>query len=164
MDRIVVYPDPVLREPIPECRLSSKQIKKITERLTQVMTREKHGIGIAAPQIGIRERIAIVDVSARVPECQKMVLINPVILETRDPDVGREGCMSVPDYTALVKRYRWIRFRYMDLNGMEHEKISSGIEAICVQHEIDHLNGKLLVDAVACLKTDLLPRRISKLT
>ncbi len=162
MDRIVFYPDPVLRKPLPECHLSSAQIKEIVHKLSRVMVREKHGIGIAAPQIGVAEKIAIVDVSERDQNCQRMVLINPVILETRDPEIGREGCMSVPDYTALVKRYRWIRFRYQDLNGKVIDKVSTGIEAVCVQHEIDHLNGKLLIDSVACLKTDLLPRRTSK--
>lgn len=162
MDRIVFYPAAVLRRSIPECRLSLIQIQKIAERLTQVMKRETHGIGIAAPQIGIAERIAIVDVSARDSSAKKMVLVNPKILEKKDPEVGREGCMSVPDYTALVKRYRWIRFSYHDEFGVQHEKISSGIEAICVQHEIDHLDGKLLIDVVSCMKTDLLPRRISK--
>lgn len=162
MDRIVFYPDPVLRKPLPECRLPSAQIKDIVQKLSRVMAREKHGIGIAAPQIGVAEKIAIVDVSERDKNCQRMVLINPEILETRDPEIGREGCMSVPDYTALVKRYRWIRFRYQDLSGKVIDKVSTGIEAVCVQHEIDHLNGKLLIDSVACLKTDLLPRRTSK--
>lgn len=162
MDRIVVYPDPILRNPLPECQLSSADIKELVQKLSRIMTREKHGIGIAAPQIGVAEKIAIVDVSERDQNCQRMVLINPVILESRDPQIGREGCMSVPDYTALVKRYRWIRFRYRDLSGELIEKISTGIEAVCVQHEVDHLNGKLLIDSVTCLKTDLLPRRTSK--
>lgn len=162
MDRIVFYPDPVLRNPLPESRLSSAQIKEVVQKLARVMAREKHGIGIAAPQIGIAEKIAIVDVSERDPSCQRLVLINPVVLECRDPEVGREGCMSVPDYTALVKRYRWIRYRYQDPSGTIIEKTSVGIEAVCVQHEIDHLNGRLLIDSVACLKTDLLPRRTSK--
>lgn len=147
---------------MPECQLSSAQIKELVQKLSRVMTREKHGIGIAAPQIGVAEKIAIVDVSERDQNCQRMVLINPVILESRDPQIGREGCMSVPDYTALVKRYRWIRFRYRDMSGALIEKISTGIEAVCVQHEVDHLNGKLLIDSVTCLKTDLLPRRTSK--
>ncbi|HRK61513.1 MAG TPA: peptide deformylase [Candidatus Omnitrophota bacterium] len=162
MDRIVFYPESVLRKSLPECRLGAGEIQKITERLSKVLAREKHGIGIAAPQLGISERIAIVDVSARDTSCRKIILINPIILEGRDPEIGREGCMSVPDYTALVKRYRWVRYRFQNPEGKWLEKTSTGIEAICVQHEIDHLNGKLLIDAVTCLKTDLLPRRGSK--
>jgi len=159
MERIVFYPEPVLRRPLPECRLGSDEIQKIVDRLSKVLTREKHGIGIAAPQLGISERIAIVDVSARDASCRRIILINPIILEGCDPEIGREGCMSLPDYTALVKRYRWVRYRFQTPDGKWTEQTSTGIEAICVQHEIDHLNGKLLIDAVTCLKTDLLPRR-----
>ncbi len=159
-DRIVCYPDPVLRTVTKECQLSRPELSDLAFRLQNVMRRETHGIGIAAPQIGVSQRVAIVDVSARDPSAKKMVLINPVILEMRNPEVGREGCMSVPDYTALIKRYRWIRFSYQDEQGFHREKISEGIEAICVQHELDHLDGKLLIDRVQCLKTDLLPRKL----
>ncbi len=162
MGEIVFYPAAVLRQPLSECKLSRSEIKKIIIRLERVMRSEKHGIGIAASQIGILERIAIVDVSARDPQCKKIVLINPHILEMRDSQIGREGCMSVPDYTALIKRFQWIYFSYTDEFFKKQKKISYGIEAICVQHEIDHLNGKLLVDRVNCLKTDLLPRRMEK--
>lgn len=151
-----------MRRSLPSCSLTPPEIRRLAARLIKVMRRESHGIGIAAPQIGVAERVAIVDVSKRDPSAKRMVLVNPEILEKRDPDVGREGCMSVPDYTALVKRFRWIRFRYRDESGREREKISTGIEAVCVQHELDHLNGKLLIDVVSCLKTDLLPRRFPK--
>ncbi len=162
MDRIVIYPAPVLRGRIPDCRLNPSELQTLAVRLIRVMQRGTHGIGIAAPQIGVSERVAIVDVSARDASAKKIVLVNPIILEKKDPEIGREGCMSVPDYTALVKRFRWIRFQYQDEFGTAHEKISTGIEAICVQHEVDHLDGKLLVDVVSCLKTDLLPRKLSR--
>lgn len=161
MDRIVYYPAPILRADVPECMLNSSEIKKIVQRLKRVMAQEKHGIGIAAPQIGIPQRIAIVDVSSRDPSAKLMVLVNPKIIDARDEMIGKEGCMSVPDYTAIVRRYQWIHFSFKDENGNQCEKMSSGIEAICVQHEIDHLNGKLLIDRVQCLKQDLLPRRLS---
>jgi len=162
LDRIVHYPDRVLRTATKNCVLVQKEIMGVVKQLHDVMKNEAHGIGIAAPQIGLSHRIAIIDVSAREPSAKKMVLVNPIIHEMRDMEIGREGCMSVPDYTALVKRYRWIRFSYHDEFGKPHEKISEGIEAICVQHEIDHLDGKLLIDRVHCLKTDLLPRRMTK--
>lgn len=162
MDRIVVYPDSHLRKKIAPCTLPASEISTIVSRLIKVMLREKHGIGIAAPQIGILENIAIVDLSSRDSQYKRMVLINPMILESRNPNIGREGCMSVPDYTALVQRYEWIRFKYMNINGEWIEKVSTGIEAICVQHEIDHLHGKILIDAVSCLKTDLLPRHLRR--
>lgn len=162
MDRIAIYPKSVLRSSVPICRLTILEIQALAERLIKVMEREAYGIGIAAPQIGVLERVAIVDVSARITSAKRMILVNPVILEKKIPEIGREGCMSVPDYTALVKRFHWIRFRYQDELLKFHEKISVGIEAVCVQHELDHLDGKLLIDVVSCLKTDLLPRRFFK--
>ncbi len=70
--------------------------------------------------------------------------------------------MSLPDYTAFLKRHRWVRFRYQDEHGLFHDKISVGIEAVCVEHEVDHLNGVLFIDHVTCLKTDLFPRTAGK--
>ena len=163
MDRIVLYPAAVLRKQFLECELSSSDIQILAQRLVKVMEREKSGIGIAAPQIGISARIAIVDVSSRNVSAKRLILVNPIILDKKNPEIGREGCMSIPDYTALITRFQWIRFSYQDEHGQLHEKISSGIEAVCVQHEIDHLNGKLLIDCVSCLKTDLLPRKVSKI-
>lgn len=122
------------------------------------MKSQPHGIGIAAPQIGISKSIAIVDVSKRDSNCKRLVLINPVILERREPEARKEGCMSLPHYTAYLKRHRWIHFQWMDEKGMTHKKISTGIEAICVEHEVDHLNGVLFIDHVSCLKTDMVPR------
>jgi len=81
-----------------------------------------------------------------------------VILEKKDPETRKEGCMSLPDYTAFLKRHRWVRFRWQDERGEFREKISTGIEAVCVEHEVDHLNGVLFIDHVTCLKTDLFPR------
>jgi peptide deformylase len=122
------------------------------------MKSQTHGIGIAAPQIGVTKAVAVVDVSKREPHAERLILVNPVILERRDPEARKEGCMSLPDYTAFLKRHRWIRFRFQDARGEFHEKISTGIEAICVEHEVDHLSGVLFIDHVTCLKTDLLPR------
>ena len=122
------------------------------------MRAQPHGIGIAAPQIGISKQIALVDVSARVGSAKRLVLINPVILEMREGGISREGCMSLPDYTAQIKRYHWIHLRWQNETGKTQEKTCRAIEAICVQHEADHLNGILFIDRVTSLKRDLIPR------
>lgn len=122
------------------------------------MKKQPYGIGIAAPQIGVSKAVAIVDVSDREPGSRRLILVNPVILEKREPETRKEGCMSLPDYTAYLKRHRWVRFKWQDEKGKPHEKISAGIEAICIEHEVDHLSGVLFIDHVACLKTDLYPR------
>jgi peptide deformylase len=155
---IRTFPDPVLRKKTQAVTAFDRSLLKLVATLVRVMKGQSHGIGIAAPQIGVAKAVAIVDVSKRDAKTQRLILVNPVILERREPEVRKEGCMSFPDYTAFLKRHRWVRFRWQDERGQFHEKTSTGIEAICVEHEVDHLQGVLFIDHVTCLKTDLFPR------
>jgi peptide deformylase len=126
--------------------------------MVQAMEAQPSGIGIAAPQIGILQQIAIVDVSDRVRAAKRLYLVNPRLLEAKDEILSREGCMSLPEYTAYLKRYNQVRVAWQDENGEHQEKAAIGIEAICIQHEIDHLQGMLFIDRVTALKTDMIPR------
>ncbi len=153
-----IFPNPILRKKAQRVTVFDRSLLKLVAALVRVMKSQPRGIGIAAPQIGTARAVAIVDVSKREPQAERLILVNPVILETREPETRKEGCMSLPDYTAFLKRHRWVRFRWQDTQGEFHEKVSTGIEAICVEHEVDHLNGVLFIDHVTCLKTDLLPR------
>src|SRR3989338_7992996 len=156
--KICLFPDPVLRKPAAPVRhFNNQALKDLVNHLDSVMRAQAMGIGIAAPQLGIRQAVAIVDVSSRVPGAHRIVLINPVILELREPKISREGCMSLPEYTANVLRYDWIRYRCQGIEGQISERISLGIEAVCVQHEADHLQGYLFFDRVMSLKTNILP-------
>lgn len=155
---IRIFPDPILRKKTQPVTDFDRSLLKLVASMTRVMKRQPHGIGIAAPQIGVAKSVAIVDVSKRDPQTKRLILVNPVILEKREPEARKEGCMSLPDYTAFLKRHRWVRFRWQDERGNFFEKISVGIEAVCVEHEVDHLNGVLFIDHVTCLKTDLFPR------
>ena len=132
----------------------------LTFKMLEMIKSQRHGIGIAAPQIGILKQIAIVDVRSRVPSAERLILINPVILEARDEQPSREGCMSLPDYTGLLTRFFWIQFQWRNSKGEMLEKISTGIEAVCVQHEMDHLHGRLFMDRVSSLKKDMIPRAL----
>lgn len=136
-------------------------LTKTVKDLVQTMKTQAHGIGIAAPQIGISQQIAIVDVSARVPEARRLVLINPEILELREEKASREGCMSLPDYMGNIKRYETTVIQWQDETGQYCRGEFRGIEAVCIQHEIDHLNGILFMDRVASLKRDMIPRERS---
>jgi len=120
---------------------------------------QPRGIGIAAPQVGAPWRIAIVDVSSRERSKNRLIMINPRLTAKKGKILSREGCMSVPDYTANLARYEHIVVQWTDPNGRLRVLRTKGIEAICVQHEIDHLNGALFLDRVTCLKTDVFPRR-----
>ncbi len=159
---IRTFPDPILRKKTQSVTIFDRSLLELVASLVRVMKSQPHGIGIAAPQIGVAKSLAIVDVSKRDPKAKRLILVNPVILEKKEPETRKEGCMSFPDYTAFLKRHRWVRLRWQNERGELNEKISTGIEAICVEHEVDHLNGILFIDHVTCLKTDLFPRSFSK--
>ena len=126
--------------------------------MEETMRSQPAGIGIAAPQIGVSLRLALVDVSARVPGARKHVLVNPRVLEMREEKISREGCMSLPEYTGNLKRYDWIRLAWVDEHGKSREQAFTGIEAVCIQHEVDHLDGRLFLDHISFLTRDLIPR------
>jgi peptide deformylase len=155
---IKLFPDPILRKPAEKVTVFDAALLQIIKKMDQTMRLQASGIGIAAPQVGISRRIALVDVSARVPGTHRRVVINPQILELKEEKISREGCMSLPDYLANIKRYDWIRAIWQDETGKAFEETLMGIEAVCFQHETDHLNGKLFIDRVALLKRDLIPR------
>lgn len=156
------FPDPVLRKKAAPVTVFDRALLKLVARMARFMKKQPHGIGIAAPQIGVSKAVAIVDVSGRVPGARRLVLVNPVILEKKIPEGRKEGCMSLPDYTAYLERHKWVRVRWQDERGEEHEKVCMDIEAVCVEHEVDHLNGILFIDHVRCLKSDLIPRNFKR--
>jgi peptide deformylase len=122
-------------------------------------------VGLAAPQIGVSKRIIVVDVTghAKTTICHGLVaMIDPVIVETVGREVGREGCMSVPDLTANVARAREVVVRGHAPDGSVQEIATEGFEARALQHEVDHLNGTLILDRVTSLATDVFRRRTYK--
>jgi len=155
---IRLFPDPILRQSSAFVRQFGPSLNQIIKRMTDIMRKQPSGIGIAAPQIGIAKRIAIVDVSARDKSARKLHFINPEIMACEKEISSREGCMSLPEYTATIKRYDRVKVKWQDEMGNIHEKWFRGIESRCIQHEIDHLNGMLFIDRVTSLKTDIKPR------
>ncbi len=160
--KIRLFPDPVLRQSAAFVRDFGPGLRRTLEQMLQTMRAQPSGIGIAAPQIGISQRIAIVDVSARVPGAQRRDFINPEILAMESEIESREGCMSLPEYTGTIKRFNRVKIRWQDAQGKASESWFEGVEARCIQHEIDHLNGLLFMDRVTSLRTDLRPRGFQK--
>jgi peptide deformylase len=122
-------------------------------------------VGIAAPQVGVDKRIVIVDVSKTRKPCENhghMIMINPEITEWEGMAMGREGCLSVPDFTGNVIRAEKIKLHYMDALGEQHEIESTGFEARAIQHELDHLDGLLFLDRLVSRRTDLFKRKVYK--
>ena len=154
--KICVYPDPVLREPTEEITLFDEELMMIVNDMRETM-HVSDGIGLAGPQVGLAKKIAVIEYSG-----EKYVLINPVILESKEFKTVEEGCLSFPGIYEKVESPEYIKVRYYDEKGELFEKEIEGFLACVFSHEIDHLNGKLLIDRVSPLKRQFLKKKIAK--
>ena len=159
---ILKYPDPRLKQASAPVTGFDDGLRAFIADLEETMRAGPGSVGIAAPQVGDFRRIAIVDVSGKpkVPNHGRLVLVNPEILEWEGMVKGREGCLSVPDFTGNVIRAGKIRLRTRDEHGEEHEYDMEGFEARAVQHEIDHLDGLLFLDRLVSKRHDLFRRKV----
>ncbi len=153
-------PDPRLRRKAAPVRDFNGTLKKLAENMLETMYAED-GIGLAAIQVGVTSRLVTMDLSSA--RNHPRVLVNPEILSREGRVSHREGCLSVPDYYDYVERAARIRLRVMDLDGQAREEDCEGLEAICIQHEIDHLNGKLFIDYLSPMKRRRLLKKLGKL-
>lgn len=161
---IRVFPDPILKEKAAPVEGATPEVSAFVDDLVDTMRNAPGGVGIAAPQVGVPWRIIAVDVSAhrrgsREPNHGLLVLLNPEILAMGGQQVVREGCMSVPEYTANVRRAEWVLVDALDREGARTIIEAVGFEAVAIQHEMDHLDGLLFLDRVASVKNDLFRRR-----
>jgi peptide deformylase len=159
---ILKYPDPRLKnESKPVTEFDSKLHDFIAD-LDETMNASPGGVGIAAPQVGNFQRIVIVDVSSKkkIKHHGYMVLVNPEITEWDGFEIGREGCMSVPDYTGNVVRATKIHLIAQNADGETQEYDMEGYEARAVQHELDHLDGLLFIDRLVSRRRDLFQRKV----
>lgn len=159
---ILIHPDPRLKklcEPVGEI---TRDLRQLADDMLETMY-EAPGIGLAAPQVGVTKRLIVMDcIKEGTPE--PVVLFNPeVVWSSEDVSVYEEGCLSIPDQYADVKRPAEVNVRWMDLDGQVQERQFAGIWATCVQHEIDHLNGKLFIDYLGPLKRQMITRKMEKL-
>jgi peptide deformylase len=160
---ILTIPDERLKQVSEPVEVFDDALRAFVERLELTRRQGPAAVGIAAPQVGHFRRIAIVDCSTTrkpVPNHGNLVLVNPEITHWEGHEVGREGCLSVPDYTGNVIRATHIRLKAFDPYGEEQEYEMEGYEARAVQHEIDHLDGILFIDRVVSRRTDLFKRKV----
>ena len=122
-----------------------------------------HGVGLAAPQIGISKRIAVLDVTFKEDPAQQMVLINPEIVHKEGRQTSNEGCLSLPEFREKVTRANRVTVRAQDVHGKTFERTGEDLLARALLHETDHLNGKLFISHISALKRDLIKRKIRKL-
>ena len=161
---ILVYPDPRLKEVSRQVNVIDESVRKLVSDLEDTIEAGPPSVGIAAPQIGRFERIAIVDVSSKsnIPNHGKLILINPQIISKQGAVKGREGCLSVPDYTGNVIRPERITLQALDLMGKNQSYDMEGFEARAVLHEIDHLDGLLFLDRLVSRRDNLFRRKVYK--
>ncbi len=161
---ILVYPDPRLKEVSRQVNVIDESVMKLVSDLEDTIAAGPPSVGIAAPQIGRFERIAIVDVSSKsnIPNHGKLILINPQIISKQGAVKGREGCLSVPDYTGNVIRPERITLQALDLMGKNKSYDMEGFEARAVLHEIDHLDGLLFLDRLVSRRDNLFRRKVYK--
>jgi peptide deformylase len=160
--RILTYPDTVLRERAEAVTNIDGKTQELIDDMIQTM-RQAPGVGLASNQVGEPCRIILFDTSAKDEPNDLVVLINPEIVEADGLVVYEEGCLSVIDYTADVKRAERITVKGLDREGNPVLLKKEGLPAIVLQHEIDHLDGMLFIDRISTLKRELYKRRLKKL-
>ncbi len=156
------YPDEVLKKKALPVTTFDKALQTLIDDMIETMYAAP-GVGLAAPQVGVSKRVSVIDISSKEQKVPLIVLVNPVILESDGTVEFEEGCLSIPEYTANVKRAERLLVKALDRNGVEREIGAEGLLAIAMQHEIDHLEGLLLIDRISPLKREFFKKRHKKL-
>jgi peptide deformylase len=156
---ILHYPDPRLRKPALPVETVDDRVRTLVANMLETMYAAP-GIGLAATQVNVQKRIVVMDISEN--KDQPRVFINPAILEREGEGEMEEGCLSVPGFYETVRRAERIRVSALDIEGEPFELEAHGLLAVCIQHEIDHLDGKLFVDYLSMLKRDRIRKKLEK--
>lgn len=162
---IILVPDPVLKAEAKEVQAVGPDIQKQLDRMLQTMY-DAPGIGLAANQVGLLNRVIVMDLADREEseQSEPWFMVNPeVVWESEEMSVMQEGCLSIPQQFADVERPAQVRVKYLDYNGKQVEMEASGLLSHCVQHEIDHLNGVLFTDYLTSLKRNMMLKKVDKM-
>lgn len=161
---ILLHPDPRLKKVCTPVADLTDDLRLLARDMLETMY-DAPGIGLAAPQIGVLERVIVLDCAKSEKDTPRpLVMINPQVLAaSEESSVYEEGCLSIPDQFADVTRPTEVTVRWLDTDGHEHQEDFGGLWATCVQHEIDHLDGKLFIDYLKPLKRQMITRRMQKM-
>jgi len=164
---ILIHPDPRLRKACAPVERFDESLAALIEDMFETMY-DAPGIGLAAPQLGVLSQLIVMDCAMReedeAEEPDPMVVINPAIVWSSDEtEIYNEGCLSIPDIYADVTRPARVRVRFQDETGAERERAFDGVRATCIQHEIDHLKGKLFIDYLGLARRQLITSKMKKL-
>ncbi len=160
---IIYHPDPRLKKAASTVAEITPDLRRLADDMLETMY-DAPGIGLAAPQVGVSQRLIVMDCIKKEGEAPRpMALFNPeVIWTSEDQNTYEEGCLSIPDHYADVTRPAEVKVRWLTPHGKIEEEQFDGLWATCVQHEIDHLNGKLFIDHLTALKRQLITRKMEK--
>lgn len=159
---IVIAPNPVLKQPAEPVRSVDSGIRALLDDMLETMYAAP-GIGLAAPQISISQRLVVIDTAGKDEEPDPIRMVNPELIWTSDEmQKLEEGCLSLPDQWGEVTRHNAIRVAWLDENGIRREREATGLLSACIQHEIDHLDGILFVDHMSALKRNMILRKLAK--
>jgi peptide deformylase len=159
---IITLPDPLLRKMSAPVERVDEDLRTLADNMLETMY-EAPGVGLAAVQVGVPRRLIVVDTAGKDEERRPLVLINPEILTLgAQLRLHEEGCLSIPDVRIEIERPASLRVRYLDLEGKRQELDAHGLLATAIQHEIDHVNGRLIIDFLSRLKRDMIVRRFKK--
>jgi peptide deformylase len=160
---ILVAPDPRLKTRAMPVAVVDDRIRRLLDDMLETMYAAP-GIGLAAPQVGEALRVVVVDIAQKDGVRAPLRMVNPEIIWASEDEVPyEEGCLSLPEHYADVTRPRQVRVRYLDETGATHELKAEGLLAVCVQHELDHLEGTLFVDHVSALRRGMILKKLQKL-
>ncbi len=162
--KILIHPDPRLKKTCAAVPDISDKLRTLADNMLETMYAAP-GIGLAAPQVGVLDRLIVLDcIKAEDAAPEPIVMVNPRVIAASDElNVYDEGCLSIPDQYADVTRPKEVRVEWLDLDGNLQERDMDGLWATCVQHEIDHLEGKLFIDHLKPLKRQMITRKMQKL-
>ncbi len=158
---ILTYPNPELKKKSAAITIITDSVRELAQDMAETMYAAP-GVGLAAPQIGVHQRVIIIDISGKNDPPDLIIAINPVIVFGEGDSYEEEGCLSVPDYAANVKRHARVIVKALNLEGVECTWKAEDLLAIAFQHEIDHLEGILFVDHLSMLKRELFQRKARK--
>ena len=160
---IVLHPDARLKKKSVEVENITDALIKLAEDMMETMY-DAPGIGLAAPQIGVLERLIVMDCAKKEDEePDPIIMVNPTIIDSSEENsVYEEGCLSIPEHFAEITRPEFVQVEWIDLGGKQHSEEFNGLKSTCVQHEIDHLNGKLFIDYLGPMKRQLITRKMQK--
>ncbi len=157
--KIIYLPDKRLREQSKEISTFDEELQKLIDDMFETMY-DARGVGLAAPQIGLNIQLSVIDVKG--DKREQLVIINPKVVEAKGEEIFQEGCLSVPGAYDKVKRASWVKVEALDRDGKPFTIEGDGLLGECLQHEIDHLNGKLFIDLLSPLKRGLARKKLEK--